>query len=391
MAEGREIGHRRVIVEAEAQVVRTIYADYASGMSPAKIADSLNARAIKAPRGIHWSRNAIYGDRRDLSGILNNPIYLGELVWNRSKFIQDPDTGGRVKRRNPESEWTRKSVPELRIVPEELHLEVQARMAQTADKSAAIREGIGASARNGADGKFLLTGLLRCGICGGPISTTARNVFGCSVRHNRGDRACNNDVKFNRELAETALLDAVRAELFTPHVIGRFVELLGSEFEQQSKTSQAAVVDYRKALKDCENRIEGCLEFIEAGQGSASVAGRLAVLEAKVLDLRNAIGKEDEVRSLSTAELSELRKMGLAALDSLPALLAGAVAETRVVLGRLLGAVVVTPAQDKLTLEMKMAGHMTGLLQIEAGKKRKTSSLVSVVAGTGFEPVTFGL
>jgi hypothetical protein len=45
-----------------------------------------------------WSRNAIYGDRRDLSGILNNPAYVGELVWSRSTFLRDPETAKHIKR-----------------------------------------------------------------------------------------------------------------------------------------------------------------------------------------------------------------------------------------------------------------------------------------------------
>jgi len=50
------------------------------------------------------------------TGILNNELYIGRLVWNRQNFIKDPDTGKRQARLNPRSEWIVQDVPELRIV-----------------------------------------------------------------------------------------------------------------------------------------------------------------------------------------------------------------------------------------------------------------------------------
>src|SRR5436190_11128216 len=37
------------------------------------------------------------------------------MVWNRQRFLKDPDTGKRVARPNPPSEWITKDVPELRL------------------------------------------------------------------------------------------------------------------------------------------------------------------------------------------------------------------------------------------------------------------------------------
>jgi hypothetical protein len=41
-------------------------------------------------------------------------------VWNRQRFLKDPDTGKRVARANPPSEWITKDVPELRIIDDEV-------------------------------------------------------------------------------------------------------------------------------------------------------------------------------------------------------------------------------------------------------------------------------
>lgn len=47
-------------------------------------------------------------------------MYVGRLVWNRLRYVKNPDTGKRVSRLNPESEWMSRSVPQLRIVPDEI-------------------------------------------------------------------------------------------------------------------------------------------------------------------------------------------------------------------------------------------------------------------------------
>ena len=54
------------------------------------------------------------------TGILNNELYIGRLVWNRQRFLKNPDTGKRVARPNPSSEWITTDVPELRIVDVDL-------------------------------------------------------------------------------------------------------------------------------------------------------------------------------------------------------------------------------------------------------------------------------
>jgi hypothetical protein len=48
-------------------------------------------------------------------------------VWNRLRYVKDPVTGKRVSRSNPASDWVTTSVPELRIVDDDLWNQVKAR------------------------------------------------------------------------------------------------------------------------------------------------------------------------------------------------------------------------------------------------------------------------
>ncbi|MDR0480867.1 MAG: recombinase family protein, partial [Gallionellaceae bacterium] len=111
--------HVLEIDEEQARWVRWIYQQYASGLSCQKIAASLNAQGARTGRGGTWSVSALYGSPNKGSGILNNELYLGRYVWNRSQWVKDPDTGKRTRTDRPQNEWMRDERPELRIVSDE--------------------------------------------------------------------------------------------------------------------------------------------------------------------------------------------------------------------------------------------------------------------------------
>src|SRR3546814_15848331 len=70
------------------------------------------ALPISGPLGRAWGDTSIRGHVCRGTGILNNELYAGVLVWNRLRYIKNPATGKRVSRVNPESEWIRTEVPE---------------------------------------------------------------------------------------------------------------------------------------------------------------------------------------------------------------------------------------------------------------------------------------
>jgi DNA invertase Pin-like site-specific DNA recombinase len=127
--EGAARGERE-IVPAEAEVVRQIFRDYSAGMSPKALAKRLNAEGCPGPSGAPWNPSTIHGNPARGTGILNNELYVGRLVWNRLRYIKDPDTGKRVSRPNPSSDLVTAVVPELRIVDDELWDQVKARQAE---------------------------------------------------------------------------------------------------------------------------------------------------------------------------------------------------------------------------------------------------------------------
>ena len=102
------------------RIVERIFRDFIAGVSPKQIAKNLNRDGVAGPFGGAWSPSTIYGNGKRGTGILNNELYIGRLVWNRLRYVKNPDTGKRVSRLNPAAEWMRKEVPDLRILSDDL-------------------------------------------------------------------------------------------------------------------------------------------------------------------------------------------------------------------------------------------------------------------------------
>ena len=104
-SDGQPVHGKRSINEDEVPVIRLIFTEYASGKSPRRIAAELNTDGILSPRGGQWNASTINGNRGRRNGILQNELYRGQLIHNRVRIVEHPDTGRRISRVNPESEW----------------------------------------------------------------------------------------------------------------------------------------------------------------------------------------------------------------------------------------------------------------------------------------------
>ena len=186
-------GERR-INEVEAAIVREIFARYAAGESPKRIALDLNARAIPAPRGGAWSASTLNGNRARGTGVLNNEAYIGRLVWNRLSYVKDPDTGRRRSRANADAAVVAVDAPDLTIVPPELWQAVKSRQAALGVDRGHEEKDSGTKDDEAARPfwskqrpRYLFSGQMRCGVCGGGFSKISAAHFGCSTARNKGD------------------------------------------------------------------------------------------------------------------------------------------------------------------------------------------------------------
>jgi DNA invertase Pin-like site-specific DNA recombinase len=174
----------RTVDTSEALIIRRIFREYADGRSPRAIARGLNAEGIPGPAGKAWGASTINGNVRRGTGILNNELYIGRLVWNRLRYVKDPRTGKRVSRPNPDSSLIVRDVPELRIVDQALWDRVkerQGRARRNTRPDMAVRP-----FWDRRRPRYLFSGLVKCGVCG---AATPRSVPICSAAPRRGIKA----------------------------------------------------------------------------------------------------------------------------------------------------------------------------------------------------------
>ncbi|MBM3557610.1 MAG: recombinase family protein, partial [Alphaproteobacteria bacterium] len=217
-ASGEPIRGDREIDEYQAAVVRRIFQEFAAGRSPRAIAIDLNADAIPGPFGKTWGPSTIYGNWRRATGILNNELYVGRLVWNRQSFIKEPQTGKRQARMNPRDAWIIESAPDLALLDQETWDAVKARQARlhqalSLDKDTPRPE----RARRPA---YLLSGLLTCGVCGSGFSKISQHHYGCSAARDRG--TCDNHLTIRRDTIEDMVIGGLRDHLMDPDLFKEF-------------------------------------------------------------------------------------------------------------------------------------------------------------------------
>lgn len=119
-ADGTPVTGERDIIPEEAAVIARIFGEYDAGHSARTIAAGLNADAIPSPDsgkgGGAWGPSTISGNWKRGTGILNNELYIGRLVWNRQTFVNDLGTQKRQARLNPPEDWIIEGVPDLQII-----------------------------------------------------------------------------------------------------------------------------------------------------------------------------------------------------------------------------------------------------------------------------------
>jgi site-specific DNA recombinase len=228
----------REIVPVEAEVIRRIFRDYAAGVSPKAIARGLNAERCSGPGGAAWNPSTIHGNPARGTGILNNELYIGRLVWNRLRYIKDPDTGRRVSRSNPPSEWVTTAVPELRIVDEGLWNQVKARQLEMRRVASSGDPKRFNQARRP---KYLFSGLTKCAECGGGYVMYWRDRLACFSARSRG--TCTNRLTISRQEVEERVLVALREKLMRRDLFEDFCREYVRELNRLRMEHRAGAVE----------------------------------------------------------------------------------------------------------------------------------------------------
>jgi DNA invertase Pin-like site-specific DNA recombinase len=366
-AGGRAYGYRLVpgqpgvteIDETQAAVVRRIFDDYLAGQTPRAIASALNNEGVPPPRGAVWNSSTLNGSRKRRTGILQNEIYIGRIIWNKTRKIKDPDTGKRVPRLNAGDQYHTAEAPHLAIIPEETFQAVQQlKAARGSARPEYYRQP-----------KRLLSGLLKCGKCGGGMTTAGKGRGGVPRIHcTRAIEAgtCDHRRKYNLLSIEEETLRGLRQELRDPQLIGEFVRAYHAERRHLAANSANDKARIDRELSKTKGRIARLVNALADGLVEAdAVKDKLAALEVERRRLEAevvmAAASIDPVAIHPAAVNRYLRVVGQLA-SSLRSGSGGPIGKDGDHLRTLIERVIVHPVPTRAPLDIEIRGYLAQLL-----------------------------
>lgn len=375
-----EVGGRK-INEAEAKVINRIYETYASGMPPRKIAWMLNGEGITGPRGRGWGASTIIGNAERGVGILNNRLYVGKLVWNKLKYMKDPDTGKRRSRVNDDADVIEKDVPELRIVSDELWDRVKVRQKQ-------VSFTVSGAAKQPWDRRrprYLLSGLAKCGVCGGGFVTISLTHMGCATARNKG--LCDNRLAIARTTLEETMLAGLRHHLMAPDLFKEFCNAFIAEVNRARITASADRAEAEAELARIKRRLRQIVDAIADGVLARTLKDELLALEAREDVVKAKLEASPEQKVLLNPGMAEVYRARVDALRDALASPDGNLEAIEAVRS-LVEKVVLVPVDGKLAIDLY--GEIATILKLAIAKQGRdvlgpVSQQLVVVAGACFD------
>ena len=313
--------------------------------------------------------------------------------------MKNPETGRRVARINPPEDWIAAPVPELRIVDDGLWRAAKVRQREIAGKYAtaiaATRQAHANRMHATHRPRYLLSGLLECGVCGGPYAMRGQDRYCCSNHVMTG--ACANGRGIRRVEIEGRVMAGLKDEPMAPEAAAEAMQAYAEETNRINRARRASGAADRKELADIGKKIRTMIAAIEEGGYVRGMSDRLRELEARQDELNERL-------AAGPADLPDIHPHIAVVYRRKVERLAGALADPRDrdeaadAIRGLIERIVLTPGEKRGEMHAALHGDLGTILEWAGSGSRKNRTdtprrgmSVSVVAGAGFEPATFDL
>jgi site-specific DNA recombinase len=391
-------GAEWVINEPEAGIVRRIFQMYADGRSLKAIAMQLNTEQIpfpakttrRGPTRLGWAVSSIHT-------VVRNEKYAGRWVWNKTMFVKDAETGKRAAVPRPKDDWVIEAHPDLVIVDADLWRRLQDRL-----QVVHAAYGVAGSHRR-PRGKapelyssHLLSGLLRCDLCGARITiqTSQRKKNGvvyrysryrCSFHVTKGPAVCANSMSIRRDVLDAKVLEQFKTAL-TPEMLEYLVMATNQLLVELHDVTPQEIEALTVARRQTEQELANLITFVAKGDvASPRLHEEIQAREHRLVEL------DQQLERLRTARSSVPAPIDSAwvhqKLDALNQLLARDPVGARREIQKHVEDLRIAPAPEAGERAVRISGRakIDGLLGAEEAVR------LQLVAGAGFEPATFGL
>ena len=284
-----------VIDEAQAEIVRRIFAWRCDGWGLKKITHELNTERVPAPRAGRrgtgsWSPSCI-------RAMLQNQRYRGVYVHGKIKKVRRAGVVSRVTAEP--TEVITVDLPEWRIVDDETWSRAQEGFAVASQPRRA----------SAPAAKYPLTGIARCATCRGSVGVAncrsqRRTVkaYTCIHHHTRGASVCPVTIYQPIEDVESALIAYVAEHVLTPDVIAEMAREIRAAIEAQLPRREADATELERELRDVKAEQKRLTKAVALADDVPELvtelrqrAARARALEVQIATIRRA---PSELRAL---------------------------------------------------------------------------------------------
>jgi len=225
---------------------------------------------------------------------------------------------------------------------------------------------------------YLLSGLLKCGSCGGGFSKVSLEHYGCSTMRNRG--TCSNGLIIRRDVVEASVLSGLKTHLMHPDLVKEFIAEYHRELNRLNAGQEANHARQKDELLRVERQIHAHVEAINDGMRTPAMKDELVSLENRKLELVSSVAAAPAKAVRLHPNLAEIYRAKVARLHeelNRPELREEASAAIR----SLIEEVRLVPSDGKL--EIELAGALAGILALTSNNPRRAGQGLQVTLAAG--------
>ncbi len=242
--------------------------------------------------------------------LLKKTAYIGQHFFNRNDRKTD--------KLKPREEWIEFEVP--RIVEDSVFHAVQAQLSARNPRKMAPRI---------ANSNVLLTGVAKCGECGGPMRLRTGKggryrYYTCAAKVDKGTTACSGGTVPMQKL-DDLVTEAICERVLEPD---RLREIVGALFERNSGRKEALQHELRKLhneKRELSNQVQNLLDLMETGglevgpairerfskrQSEVEEVNRMIAFKQREIDTPLKALKSDQIDKVSQAMINRLKGDG---------------------------------------------------------------------------------
>jgi site-specific DNA recombinase len=212
--------------------------------------------------------------------LIGNPIYRGELVWNTTRRVLNPETGRKIKRAVPPEDFIRTPVPHLAIVDPKLWIW----------RKPCVKPG-----RWRSSGSATSAGCCRA------RSICSPGCFAAACAAARAYGTCDHRKSYDLETLEVGVLNGIREHLTDPELIKEAARGFHAKWAEQERKSRGQGATVRKRL----NRVQVQIDRLVAAIRDSDTPVTELTTQLKPLDAER-VGLQERLRLIEAESIVTL-------------------------------------------------------------------------------------